>query len=308
MLILSALGLFIVLFTAIFAYAYQRVIRPASILDQVAVSNVLLDRRRDIEDAEASGLGGFFTSIGSLMPMSPQELRLIRKELTAAGFRYAHAAGILVGVKIFACALFLLLVLITRSFISPNPTTQLVLTAGSAFLGYWGPGFVVSRLAKRRRAKVLRGLPDVLDLLVISTEAGCALDKSLQNVSREFRDFHPDISEELGLVNAEMLAGISRIDALRNFGSRVGEEELNKLVAILVQTDRFGTSIADALRTQSEFLRTRRRQIAEEKAAKVGVKLIFPIFFFCMPALMIVVAGPGFIQMMKGLASLANFK
>ena len=99
----------------------------------------------------------------------------------------------------------------------------------------------------------------------------------------------------------EMLAGGSRIEALRNFATRTGEEELKKLVAILIQTDRFGTSVSEALRTQSEFMRVRRRQIAEEKAGKVGVKLVFPIFFFCMPALMIIVAGPGMLQLFKNL-------
>ena len=136
---------------------------------------------------------------------------------------------------------------------------------------------------------------------MISTEAGCALDKALVNVSREFTSFHPAISEELTLVNMEMLAGGSRIEALRNFANRTGEEELKKLVAILIQTDRFGTSVAEALRTQSEFLRVRRRQLAEEKAGKVGVKLVFPIFFFCMPSLTIIVAGPGMLQLFKNL-------
>ncbi len=137
--------------------------------------------------------------------------------------------------------------------------------------------------------------------LVISTEAGCALDKAILNVSREFKTFHPAISQELALINMEMLAGSSRVEALRNFARRTGEDEVKKLVAILIQTDRFGTSVADALRTQSEFMRTKRRQDAEERAGKVGVKLIFPIFFFCMPALMILVAGPGLLQLFKNL-------
>ena len=144
-------------------------------------------------------------------------------------------------------------------------------------------------------------LPDVLDLLVISTEAGCALDKAMVNITREFKSFHPVISEELGFVNMEMLAGRSRIEALRNFATRTGEEELKKLVAILVQTDRFGTSVAEALRTQSEAMRVQRKHAAEERAGKVGVKLVFPIFFFCMPALMVVVAGPGMLELFKNL-------
>ena len=310
MLLLSVLALFTVLFSAIAVFGYRRIVKPSHILDQVKVSTVLAGNgaKQHIEDEQTSGWGRFFAYFGSLMPTSPQEAKHTRKELSAAGFRYTHSAVILGGVKIVGCAVFLLVALATRNSITPNPTYRLMITVFAAFAGYQGPSIVVTRLAKRRRERILRGLPDVLDLLVIATEAGCALDKALQNVSREFRDFHPEISEELALVNAEMLAGNSRTDALRNFGARTGEEELNKLVAILVQTDRFGTSIAEALRTQSEFLRTKRRQDAEEKAAKVGVKLIFPIFFFCMPALMVVVAGPGFLQMIGNLKSLAEMK
>jgi tight adherence protein C len=107
---------------------------------------------------------------------------------------------------------------------------------------------------------------------------------------------HPAICDELALVNMEIMAGTSRAEAMRNFARRTGEEEVKKLVAILIQTDRFGTSVAEALRTQSDFLRVRRRQEAEERAGKVGVKLVFPIFFFSLPALMIVTAGPGLLQ------------
>jgi tight adherence protein C len=142
-------------------------------------------------------------------------------------------------------------------------------------------------------------LPDMLDLLTISTEAGSALDQAILHVCRELKTMHPDISEELSIVNLEMVAGKSRIDALRDLGERNREPELRKLMAILIQTDRFGTSIADALRSQSDFLRVRRRQVAQERAGKLGVKIIFPIFFFCFPALLILVAGPGMLALFK---------
>jgi tight adherence protein C len=156
-------------------------------------------------------------------------------------------------------------------------------------------------LVKRRREKIRFSLPDVLDLLVVCSEAGCGLDQAIVNVSRELKTVHPPVADELALVNMEIMAGKSRADALRNFGRRTGEDEVKKLVAILVQTDRFGTSVSEALRTQSDFLRIRRRQEAEERAGKVGVKLVFPIFFFCLPSLLVVTAGPGMLQLFHNL-------
>ena len=130
------------------------------------------------------------------------------------------------------------------------------------------------------------------------------MDQAIVNVSRELKKVHPAVSEELSLVNMEIMAGTSRSDALRNFARRVGEEEVKKLIAILVQTDRFGTSVSEALRTQSDYLRIRRRQEAEERAGKVGVKLVFPIFFFCLPSLLVVTAGSGFIQLFRNLGAM----
>ena len=151
----------------------------------------------------------------------------------------------------------------------------------------------------QKKRKLRLALPDALDMLVVCSEVGCALDQAIQYVSREFKTVHPALSDELSLLSAELLAGSTRAAALRSFASRTGEEEIKKLVAILIQTDRFGTSIAESLRTQSAFMRVRRRQLAEEKAGKVGVKLVFPIFFFCMPALVIVVAGPAMLQVLN---------
>jgi tight adherence protein C len=183
--------------------------------------------------------------------------------------------------------------------LSPVPVLHLLIPAGGIAFGYILPGFGLGRMIARRRERVRLGLADALDLLVVCCEAGCGLDQAILNVSREFTTVHRALSEEFALINMEVLAGSSRSAALRNFATRTGEEEVRKLAAILIQTDRFGTSIADALRTQADYMRIRRRQVAEEKAGKVGVKLVFPIFFFCMPALVILVAGPGMIEIMK---------
>ena len=125
------------------------------------------------------------------------------------------------------------------------------------------------------------------------------MDQAIQYVSKELADAHPDVSEEFQLVNLEIRAGKRRTEALRHLADRTGEIELRKLVAVLIQTDRFGTSIADSLRTHSDFMRIRRRQDAEERAAKVGVKLVFPIFFLILPSIMVVSAGPGLLQVFK---------
>jgi tight adherence protein C len=160
---------------------------------------------------------------------------------------------------------------------------------------------MLEKMMDKRQERLRLSLPDALDLLVVSVEAGLGLDQAMLNVSRELITAHKELSEELRMVMLEMRAGKRRIDALRNLAERTGEAELRKLVAILVQTDRFGTSIADSLRTHSDFMRVRRKQQAEERAGKVGVKLVFPIFFFILPAMLIVAAGPGILQLFKHL-------
>lgn len=308
MLLLASILLFVIIAAAIVSFGYVRFVKPVGMLDQLASSTaeVAYAPDADFETKPASGLAKLLGSVGRIIPHSPQDLNIKRRELIAAGFRSPHSIHAFLGLQLIACALLALLALLFRNHITNNPLNRLLLPVIGGVAGYLIPSFVLGRLVIRRRLQIRLALPDVLDLLVISTEAGCALDKAILNVSREFKTFHPAISEELSMVNMEMLAGGSRIDALRNFATRTGEDELKKLVAILIQTDRFGTSVAEALRTQSEFLRIRRKQEAEERAGKVGVKLVFPIFFFCMPALTIIVAGPGFLQLFKTLPTLAG--
>src|SRR6185312_1990880 len=136
--------------------------------------------------------------------------------------------------------------------------------------------------------------------------AGLGLDQAIQYVAKELTITHPEVAEEFQLVNLEIRAGKRRVEALRNLAERTGETELRKLVAILIQTDRFGTSIADSLRTHSDFMRTRRRQEAEERANNVGVKLVFPIFFLILPSMLVVAAGPGILQIFKQLIPMMN--
>src|SRR5271166_1364865 len=243
--------------------------------------------------------------LGSVMPLSASDSSVLRKELRLAGFREESALRAYSSIRILAFLSFLAAGILSGHF-ARNPTAHLLILASGVAVGLFAPGFVLGWLGNRRQERIRQGLADALDLLVICCEAGCGLDQAINTVARDFKRVHPDLSDELSLLNMETLAGVNRTTALRNFASRTTIDEVRKLVALLIQTDRFGTSIADALRTQADYLRVRRRQSAEERAGKVGVKLVFPIFFFFMPALMVFVAGPGILSMIQTLKEIAG--
>lgn len=291
-----SITLFVVLLAAISGFGYFKYVRPARTFYQLAMVSSALAAEME-QKHETNWLGRVLGALGKLAPVSTHDLAYTKKRLAAAGFRSERAVTVLSGLKIIGAAIFLLAGVFCRRHITDAPVLQMLVPVGAAVLGYLAPGIVLDRLTAKRREQIRFALPDALDMLVVCSEVGCALDQAIQNVSREFQDVHPALSDELGLVNMEILAGASRATALRNFAERTGEEETKKLVAIMIQTDRFGTSIAESLRTQSDYMRVRRRQQAEERAGKVGVKLVFPIFFFCMPSLMIIVAGPGILQL-----------
>jgi len=236
--------------------------------------------------------------IGEKVPVSPQDVTIARRYLIAAGYRSDTALHVYYGAKIVMAVCFFLASLVLRNYIA-NPVGSIVIVGAVTALGYFGPNLVLEKIMGRRMESLRFALPDALDLLVVCMEAGLGLDQAIANVSRELKLTHPAVSEELGLVNLEMRAGKSRTEALKNLADRNPEPELRKLVATMIQADRFGTGIAEALRTHSDFLRVRRRQEAEERAAKVGVKLVFPIFFFILPAMLVVAAGPGILQMIQ---------
>lgn len=177
---------------------------------------------------------------------------------------------------------------------------------GIALLGFYLPDIWLRFKAEKRKDKILKSLPDTLDLLVVCVEAGMGLDAAINRVAKETKFNSPELSHELHLTNLEMLAGKRRQDALKNLALRTNLDELNNLVTLLIQTDKFGTSIADALRTYSDYYRTERQQKAEELAAKLPVKLIFPLGLFIFPSLMLVILGPAFIAIYKSLTLVAG--
>jgi tight adherence protein C len=166
-------------------------------------------------------------------------------------------------------------------------------------------GVVLARLAKRRQHRIRLSLPDALDLLVVSVEAGLGLDQALQRVGDELAFAHPELAEDLRMINLELRAGKPRVEALHNLADRTGVDDVASLVAVLVQTDKFGTSVAQSLRVQSEVLRTKRRQRAEEAAAKTGVKMVFPLVFCIFPAIWVVTIGPAAIKFVQVLIPMA---
>jgi tight adherence protein C len=178
---------------------------------------------------------------------------------------------------------------------------SVLLCPAAAMAGYMAPGqYLLSRIARRKHA-IERGLPNVLDLMVVCVETGLGIDQAVIQVANELHAAHPEICDEFAVMNLELRAGKRRAEALHNLADRTGVEDLRKLVAVLVQTDRFGTSIAQSLRGHADYLRTLARQRAEERAAKLAVKLVFPIFFCILPSLFVVTIGPVLTRLIRDL-------
>src|SRR5687768_9255709 len=221
-----------------------------------------------------------FKRVGEKVPRSPKEMGNLRLRLVQAGYRRDEALTIFFGVRVlFAVAFFLLLS--SPLLVRPN----MMMALGGLALGYVLPGMVLARLAKRRAHRIRLSLADALDLLVVSVEAGLGLDQALTRVGTELQFAYPELADELKLINLELRAGKPRAEALRNLADRTGVDDLSSLVTMLIQTDKFGTSVAQSLRVYSETLRTKRRQRAEEAAAKTGVKMVFPLVFCIFPVI-----------------------
>ena len=234
-----------------------------------------------------------------LQPKSEKEVGQLRKRLGEAGFRGDSAPGIFLSLK-FALLLAGFVLFGGPILLLQGATFQAFgYTIMGAGIMFYLPDFGVWFISKGRKSSIFLSLPDALDLLVVCVEAGLGLDQALRRVSDELSSTYKVISDEFGLCNMQLQMGRPRNDVLHELGQRTGVDDLRSLAAILIQADKFGSSIARALRTQSEAMRTRRRQIAEEKAAKTAVKLIFPLVLFIFPAIFVVLVGPAAITMMN---------
>jgi tight adherence protein C len=301
--ILVAIVLFAVILVSIIGFGYVFFVRPVNLLRQLET----ITSSNPTDDPYPPEIASGWTVVSSLqwlgekLPLSPEDSSFTRKELAAAGYRADNAVAVFLSIRVTCVAALTILVFAFRSYIVDSTTLGLILVLSTAVVSYFLVGLGLDHFVDARRERLRLSLPDALDLLVVCVEAGQGIDQAIRVVSRELQQTHKDLSEELALASLEMRAGTSRADALTHMAERTGESELKKLVSVLVQTDRFGTSVGEALRTHADYLRVRRQQEAEERAGKVGVKLIFPIFFGIMPSIMIVSAGPGMLMLFRQL-------
>jgi len=242
--------------------------------------------------------------LSRFLPPSAAEAKNIEKQLMQAGFRSPGAPLVYRAMQIGSMAGFPATVALICAVLG-RPLSGAILWILAAFvMGFFLPRYALRRMIRSRQQLVRWGLADALDLMVISIEAGLGLNAAMMKVSSELKDVHPDISEEFELANLEIRVGRERDEALRNLADRTGVDDLRSLVAMLIQTDRFGTSIAKAIRAFSDSLRTKRRQRAEQAAQKAAVKLLFPLACFLFPTLFIAILGPAALQLMDTLGKM----
>ena len=229
-----------------------------------------------------------------ILPKSPKELGRLRRRLALAGISSYRAA---VAYSIAEIGLPIIFGIVAFSFLV-GPMRYLM-TVLAVLVGWMVPGLILSRLITLQKRRIEDGLPDALDLMIVCVEAGSGLDQAILKTSEELMISHPALATELQMITIEIRAGKPRLEAFKNFAARTKVDDVRELVAMLVQTDRFGTSVAQALRTHAATSRTKRRQRAEERAAKIGVKLVFPLVFFLFPAFYVVTLGPAVIQFIR---------
>jgi tight adherence protein C len=238
-------------------------------------------------------------AIKPVMPKDLAEMSKIRQKLCSAGFRRENGVQMFLASKTLLGILGLLLGIgyaLLKQYALQDSAGSVVLGAA---LGFMAPNIWLSSVSQKRREKVRHGLADTLDLMVVAVEAGLGLDAAIQRVGDELSNVHPELSEEMQIAVLEAQMGIPRAEALNNLAKRTMVDELRAMVAMINQAERFGTSIARALRNQAEALRMKRRQAAEERAQQCAVKLLLPLLFFIFPAIFIVLAGPAALSFME---------
>jgi tight adherence protein C len=230
--------------------------------------------------------------LNRLLPPSASEARKLQKQLMHAGFRSPEAPIIYRAIQIISMAGLPAFVAVVCAVLARPITSALIWIILAFVVGFFLPRYGLRKATTNRQRQLRWGLADALDLMVISVEAGLGLNAAMMKVSSELKDAHPDIALEFELANLEIRVGRERDEALRNLAERTGVDDLRSLVAMLIQTDKFGTSIARALRVFSDSLRTKRRQRAEQEAQKAAVKLLLPLALFLFPTLFIAILGP----------------
>lgn len=236
-----------------------------------------------------------------IMTPSDHEQTNLRAKLANAGFRHAQAQMVFLASKTVLAVVALVVSVMIGVYAQQELAMLLGVAAFGAGVGFMLPNLWLSMAASSRQQKLRYGLPDTLDLLVVSVESGLALDAAFKRVGEEMAPVHPELSEELRIATMEMQMGIPRGEALESVARRSGIEEMRSLVSVVLQAEKFGTSIARALRNQADSIRTKRRQAAEERAQKTAVKLMIPLVLFIFPAMGVVLAGPAALKMIQAL-------
>jgi len=258
-----------------------------------------------LDDTHAADLAQRIASpLSRLLPPSAAEVKKLQKQLMQAGFRSPGAPLTYRAIQLFTLAGLPAVVAVSCAILARPLSSAALYILGAFVIGFFLPRYALRRMIRSRQQLVRWGLADALDLMVISIEAGLGLNAAMVKVSTELRDAHPDICDEFEMANLEMRVGRDREEALRNLAERTGVDDLRSLVAMLIQTDKFGTSIARAIRAFSDSLRTKRRQRAEQAAQKAAVKLLFPLACFLFPTLFIALLGPAALQLMDTLGQM----
>lgn len=258
------------------------------------------DKERDKSNAMSELLEKAAPTLAApLQPKSEKETNQLRQKLDEAGFRGEGAVQLYMAIKLIAAIAGCLLTGVTSLFTSGFTTNALLMTGAGLFGGYFAPGVGLWFLTSKRKQSIFLGLPDALDLMVVCVEAGQGLDQAMRKVSEEMKHSHRVIAEEFAICNFQLQMGKERKDVLTELGTRNGEDDLRALASTIVQAEKFGSSVGRALRVQSDSMRVKRRQIAEEKAAKTAVQLLFPLVLFIFPGIFVVLVGPAAITIME---------
>jgi tight adherence protein C len=299
-------GLFLFIVAAVTVAGYVFVLRPsrADVVEAEIPAGIALGQK-DRPVAQAA-VFDTFRLIGDAMPVSGKDAQL-RQQLVSAGYRWPSAVSIFIGIKVASSMLVGVAAAWASMYARSDSSAALLALLCGAGFGYLLPDAVLGRLVRRRVNQLRHGLPAALDLLVLAVEAGQGLDAAILDTSRGLRGSHPELASEFTQLQLELKANTTRADALRNFATRSRDSEMRKFANLLIDTDRFGTSLGPALKTHARYLRIRFRQIAQEKARKVGVKLIFPVFFLIFPSVILVTLAPAVLLLFSQMKNLLQF-
>ncbi len=278
-------------------------IRPKAAVDRLLETSAPISRRRE---PLVASFRHILDVAGRQIVSREKDRERVVQQLARAGFRKPGAVNLYNGSRVVA-SVCLCVALAGACWLRNTDGSTLIMAAlGGLLAGFCLPGEFLRLMTRRRQKSLQRALPNTLDLLTICVESGLGLDQGILHVARELGRSHAEMSEEMSMINFETRAGKSRPEALRNLAARTGVQDVKELVAVLIQADRFGTSVAQTLRTYSSHLRIQARQRAEEKAAQLSVKLVFPIFFFILPSLFVITVGPVVVRIVRDLLPMMN--